>query len=228
MPAQRDMIVSCPRNDGLNVMRSLRFISLLLLLFPGLLTAAPTIELWDGHDLSHWQFVTKPAMDIAKVCHATPDGALACAGRPIGYLLASSKSYTNFKLHVEWRWPGEPGNGGILVFVSSGPKDRQWPLCFQVQLKANRAGDIFAMAGATCAEKPAKSTLIEKIGVNSEKSVGKWNRCDITCHNGTIKCWVNGVYQNEVTKCSPAAGRIGFQFEGTPFELRNLRVTPID
>jgi len=190
--------------------------------------AAPAVKLWNGHDLTGWSFVTSPAVDIATVCHATPDGALAAAGRPIGYLLAGPETYTNFKLHVEWRWPGKPGNGGVLVHISSGPKDRQWPLCFQIQLKVHRAGDILPMAGATCAEQiPPGAPQVDKIGVDSEKSPGDWNKCDIVCRDGTIECSVNGVPQNRVTRCAPAAGQVGFQFEGTPFELRNVELTPL-
>jgi len=192
------------------------------------ISAAPAIDLWNGRDLAGWSFVTNPAVDIATVCHATPDGALAAAGRPIGYLLTGPATYANFRLHVEWRWPGKPGNGGVLVFISSGPKDRQWPLCFQVQLKVHRAGDVLPMAGATCAEQsPPGAAQVEKYGVDSEKPPGQWNACDIVCRDGTIECSVNGVTQNQVTHCAPAAGQVGFQFEGTPFELRRVRLTPL-
>jgi 3-keto-disaccharide hydrolase len=208
-------------------MRRLASALLAPLLAATALAAAPATELWNGRDLTGWTFVTNPAVDIATVCHATPEGALAAAGRPIGYLLASPETYRNFKLHVEWRWPGKPGNGGVLLHISSGPKDRQWPLCFQVQLKVHRAGDIFAMAGAACAEKSPATTLIEKFGVDSEKPPGAWNTCDITCRDGTIECSVNGVLENRVTQCTPASGQVGFQFEGTPFELRDLRLTPL-
>ncbi len=206
---------------------------LLPLLFAAALTtalaAAPTTDLWDGHDLSGWKFITNPAVDITTVCHATADGALEMAGKPIGYVLVPGGSHRNFRLHAEWRWTGRPGNSGILVDIASGPKDRQWPLCFQIQLKANRAGDVLLMAGATCAEMASpKATTVEKYGLNSEKAPGKWNSCDITCRDGTIECSVNGVTQNRVTRCDPAEGTIGFQFEGTPYELRNIRLTPLD
>ncbi len=191
--------------------------------------AAPATDLWNGRDLTGWTFVTNPAVDVATVCHATPDGALAAAGRPIGYLLAAPGTYANFKLHVEWRWPEKPGNGGILVHIASGPKDRQWPLCFQIQLKAHRAGDVLPMAGATCAELPQPpATQVDKIGVDSEKAPGEWNTCDIVCQGGSIECAVNGVPQNRVTRCAPGEGKIGFQFEGAPFELRHVRLTPLE
>ncbi len=187
----------------------------------------PVLNLWNGTDLSTWEFVTDPPVDIATVCHAADGGALAAAGKPIGYLVFTPTTFKNFRLHAEWRWTDKPGNGGILVHIASGPKDRQWPLCFQIQLKAHRAGDILPMAGATCAELSApKATQVDKTGVDAEKTAGEWNSCDIVCRNGTIECSVNGVPQNYVTQCSPAEGRIGFQFEGAPFALRNVRLTP--
>ncbi|HUJ42539.1 MAG TPA: DUF1080 domain-containing protein [Opitutaceae bacterium] len=200
----------------------------LVLLLAGMAasTVACAADLWSGRDLTGWEFVTTPTVDITSVCHVN-DGVMAAAGRPIGYL-ATTAVFANYRLHVEWRWPGKPGNGGVLVHISSGPKDRQWPLCFQIQLKAHRAGDILPMAGARCAELPSPTaTQVDKKGVDSEKPAGEWNSCDIVCRDETIECAVNGMPQNRVTACTPATGRIGFQFEGAPFELRHLRLTPI-
>jgi hypothetical protein len=39
---------------------------------------------------------------------------------------------------------------------------------------------------------------------------------------------INGVLQNRVTGCSLKEGRIGFQFEGVPFELRGVTLTKLD
>jgi hypothetical protein len=210
-------------------MRPLALAAVYLATITAARTAAPATELWNGYDLAGWTFVTSPAVDIATVCHATPAGTLAAAGRPIGYLLAAPGTYTNFRLHVEWRWPGKPGNGGVLVHIASGPRDRPWPRCFQIQLKAHRAGDVLPMAGATCAELASlTASQVNKTGVDSETAPGEWNTCDITCQDGTIACAVNGVAQNRVTRCAPAAGQVGFQFEGVPFELRHVRLTPLE
>ena len=208
----------------------MRHLSLVLLALAGvspLLADAPALNLWNGSDLSLWEFVTSPAVDIATVCHAAPDGSLEAAGRPIGYLVFTATTFKNFRMHAEWRWTGKPGNGGILVHIASGPKDRQWPLCFQIQLKAHRAGDLLPMAGATCAEVAPKATQLERSGLDAEKAPGEWNACDIECRNGTITCSINGVPENQASRCEPAEGRVGFQFEGTPFALRNVRLTPI-
>ena len=193
-------------------------------------------ELFNGKDLSGWSLVTNPSADIAAVCHVTAEGALAVAGKPVGYLLADG-TYANYRLHAEWRWPADAAkssNSGFLVFIGSGPIDRKtWPLCFQVQTKLNRAGDLLPMAGATFAEplstKPGAMTpQLDRRQPSSEKPLGEWNECDITCRDGSIECTVNGVLQNRVTGCHPATGQIGIQLEGTPYELRNIKLTPLD
>ena len=193
----------------------------------GVLAAAPATELWNGQDFTGWEFVARPATDIASVCHLHA-GVLAADGQPLGYV-ATTAAYDNYRLHVEWRWTGKPGNGGVLVHISSGPRDRQWPLCFQIQLKVHRAGDILPMAGARCAGLPSPTaTQVDKTGVDGEKPPGEWNTCDIICRDDTIACSINGVPQNRVTACTLRGGKIGFQLEGTPFELRNLRLTPLE
>jgi hypothetical protein len=208
-------------------MRHLALLPFGLALCAGIPATASAAELWNGRDFSGWEFVATPATDITSVCHARA-GVLAADGQPIGYI-ATTIAYASYRLHVEWRWTGKPGNGGVLVHISSGPKDRQWPLCFQIQLKVHRAGDLLPMAGARCTELPsATATQVDKNGVDSEKPAGEWNTCDIVCRDDTIACTVNGVPQNRITACTLREGKIGFQFEGTPFELRNLRLTLLE
>ncbi len=204
-----------------------------LLLASSLMAGSPGAhELFNGRDLAGWEFVTVPAVDAARVCRVGPDGVIAAAGQPVGFL-ATTSSHANYRLHAEWRWPGKPGNGGILVHISSGPKDRAWPLSFQVQTKNKSAGDLLPMAGATFAEPltsaPGAATAIKaRTAADSEKPAGEWNTCDIICRGDTIEVTVNGVPQNRVTGCSLQAGKIGFQFEGVAFELRHVSVVALD
>ena len=207
----------------------LRFIAPLV--FAG--CAASAAELFNDHDFAGWEFTTTPTTDIKAVCKLLPDGVIAAAGRPIGFI-ATTASYENYRLHAEWRWSGKPGNGGVLVHISSGPKDRAWPLSLQIQTKNKNAGDLLPMAGATFAEplttEPgAKTPIKARTGpVDSEKPVGEWNSCDILCQNGIVEVTVNGVLQNKITQSNPHSGRVGFQFEGTPFEIRHVTLTPLD
>ncbi len=194
--------------------------------------AGESRELFNGRDLAGWEFVSNPATDVAKVCTVGPDGVIAAAGQPVGFL-ATTGSFRHYRLHAEWRWPDKPGNGGVLVHISSGPKDRAWPLCYQIQTKHQAAGDLLPMAGATFAEPltsaPGAATAVKAhTAPDSEKPAGEWNTCDVTCRGDTIEVVVNGVLQNRVSGCSLQAGRIGFQFEGVPFELRRVTVDILD
>lgn len=188
-------------------------------------------ELFNGHDFPGWELVASPATETSTVCHYLDAGVLAIDGAPTSFL-ATTTTHENYRFHVEWRGPGKTGNGGILLHISSGPKDRQWPLSLQVQTKHGAAGDVLPMAGASFAEEldPQSPRTPQRVHLepSSEHAPGEWNHCDIVCHGDTIEVTVNGVRQNHVTRVSPAAGRIGFQLEGTPFELRNVRISPLD
>jgi hypothetical protein len=194
--------------------------------------AAPPEELFNGRDFAGWELVAAPAAEIGSVCRMLPGGVIAAAGAPIGFI-ATTAPYANYRLHAEWRWPGKPGNGGVLLHISSGPKDRAWPLSLQVQTKFKSVGDLLPMAGATFAEPltspaGAATAIRAHTAPDSEQPAGEWNACDILCRDGTVEVTINGVLQNRVTAASPRAGRIGFQFEGTPFELRRVSVVRLD
>ena len=201
-------------------------------------SAAPSIDLFGGKDFAGLKYVVTPAKDIKSVCTIEADGVIAVVGAPIGYLTTTA-SYENYKLHVEWRWPANAArnsNGGVLLHIATGPVNgTEWPVCFQVQTKPTRAGDILPMGGdAKFAEKlsTAPGAAIPQLArlqsASSEKPLGEWNTCDIVCQNGTIEVTVNGVMQNKVTHSQPAKGTVGLQLEGTPYELRNVRLTPLE
>jgi hypothetical protein len=183
-------------------------------------------------DLSDWELITPEHVSIATSCSAADHDALAVSGKPIGYLQTRAE-FKNFTLHAEWRWTAQPGNGGVLVHIATGPIDRNiWPRSQQIQLKHDNAGDLLPMAGATFAETlstppNAKTPALNHSAADSEKPVGEWNRCDVLCRDGVIEVTVNGVRQNHVTHSDPADGHVGFQLEGTPFELRNVHIKPL-
>ena len=182
-------------------------------------------------NLAAWELVSVPPVPIADACTEKDGGVVAVTGTPVSYI-ATRASLRNYRLHAEWRWPGRPGNGGVLVHISSGPKDRQWPLSYQVQLKNTAVGDLLPMAGATFGEplstpSDARTPQLNHGAPDSERPVGEWNVVDVICRDDTIEVVVNGVVQNRVTRCALSEGRVGFQLEGTPFELRNVSITPI-
>jgi hypothetical protein len=217
-----------------------RFLLALILIVAVARAETPTssVELLNGKDLAAWELVTLPTApgDLGSICKYQADGSLAVAGKPVSYL-AVKAGYENFHLHAEWRWPknaAKNSNGGVLLNIVGGPAGgTAWPKCFQAQMKLTRAGDLLPMNGATFAEKlstppDAKTPQLDRAGTaDPEKPLGEWNSYDIVCRGDTIEVSVNGVLQNKISKCDPATGKIGFQLEGTPFELRNVRIEPL-
>ncbi len=194
--------------------------------------SAGAVDLFNGRDFSGWELQTTPSASVADAFQMLPDGVIASTGKPSGFL-ATTGSYRNYRLHVEWRWTGKPGNSGVLLHISPGAMDRVWPVSLQVQTKAGSVGDLLPMAAGSFAEpltsKPGAETRIKAhTAADSEQPAGEWNVCDIVSHDGTVEVTVNGVLQNRVTQVSPASGRIGFQLEGTPYQLRRVTLTPED
>ncbi len=187
--------------------------------------------LWNGQDFTGWvRVLADPSADANDVWWVRGDG-IYCKGQPNGYL-RTAKRHNNYHLHVEWRWPETPGNSGVLLHMD-GP-DKVWPECIEVQLKAGNAGDFVLMNGTsltvdgTDRKDPSKQfVLIAKKAATSEKPAGQWNSYDIHCQGGSIRCYVNGVLQNEGIAASPATGYIGLQSEGSPIEFRNIYLLPL-
>jgi hypothetical protein len=186
------------------------------------------LDLFNGKDLTGWSYVAsgKPA-DIARVC-SVKDGVLVCTGSPQGYLLLNDVR-ANYVLHFEWRWTtaNPKNNSGGLLNITDGPLQQNlWPISFQAQTKTTFAGDIILMSTAACAEAPAGKTA-NKQKDPSEKAIGEWNTADVVVRGDAIEYTVNGVLQNKVTKCVPSFGKIGFQLEGYPYEMRNIKLSPL-
>ena len=229
--SQTEIILHLPAKPASYTgMRHLCFAFFTLSLFTSAGCASSPRELFNSHDFAGWEFVATPAADIGTVCKLLPGGIIAANGTPVGYV-ATTASYQNYRLHAEWRWTGKAGNSGILIHLNSKPSEPGWPLSIQMQMKTKFVGDLMPMAGATFAEplEPSpKNPRRPHTAPDSEKAAGEWNTCDIVSRNGTIEVTINGVLQNKVSAAAPSAGRIGFQFEGDAFELRQVRLVQFD
>jgi len=190
------------------------------------------VMLWNGTDFTGWhRYVPDPTVDVNNVWRVR-SRVIRCSGQPDGYMRTENR-YKNYRLHVEWRWPEKGANSGVLLHMSGA--DQLWPTCIECQLKAGNAGDFVLMNGAgltvdgTDRQDPTKQFVaIGKKATVSEKPAGQWNVYEIHCKKGTIRCFVNGVLQNEGAKAKPNLGWIGLQSEGGPIEFRNIYLLPAD
>ena len=183
-----------------------------------------TVQLFNSKDLSNWSFFLKdPAVDPATV-FTVQNGVIHIKGDPFGYM-RTKDTYSEYKLHVEWRYPVEASNSG--VFIHAQLPDTIWLRTFECQLKAGSAGDFVCMNGATMNEQKNNSRVVNKMSASSEKPIGEWNIMEVTCKANTIEVYVNGVQQNKGTGLSSSSGHICLQSEGKDIEFKNVFITKL-
>ncbi|MCH8978739.1 MAG: DUF1080 domain-containing protein [Armatimonadetes bacterium] len=199
------------------------------------------VSLFDGNTLAGWH-MDVPARDKDKDLRepfTVRDGVLVSLGTPRGHLITDA-AYSDYKLTVEYRFPGEPGNCGVLVHCS---KPRRlygmFPQSMEVQLQSGHAGDFWCIGeDITVPDMVARRGPKEKWGVeppmnrriknltdDSEKPLGEWNTMVIRCKADTVTVWVNGDLVNEGTACTATKGQIALQAEGAEVEFRKLTLT---
>ncbi len=186
-----------------------------------------TITLFNGKDFQGWYIWSEDAEADPKDVWKIQDGAILCTGVPTGFL-RTAKEYTDYKLAFEWRWPGETGNSGVLLHMSG--EEKVWPRCMEAQLMHERAGDLIGMGCDFNEDKNKEGGFISyapRMNDSNEKKPGDWNSYEIVCEGDTVEVTINGQLQNKATGVTIRKGFIGFQSEGIPIMLRNIKLTPL-
>ena len=200
-------------------------------------------SLFNGKDLEGWH-ADVPAMDTAQVKRPSfivRDGMLVSLGKPEGHLI-TNKTYQNYRLVAEYRFPGEPGNCGVLVHAST-PRAlyQMFPKSLEVQMMHENAGDFWCIVEdikvpdmekrrgpkAEWGITEGKGRRILNLTDGSEKPLGEWNRMVVECLDREVKVWVNGVLVNHGSECTANSGHIAVQAEGAEVEFRKLELTDI-
>ena len=180
------------------------------------------VYLWNQQEFDDWQFYLQESTADPYQVFTINEGLINILGTPFGYM-KTKDVYKDYKLHVEWRWPGEPGNSGVFIHMQD--PDTIWPGLIECQLKSGNAGDLVFLGGTDALEREDKSTWSKpKFEDSSEKTAGEWNAYDITARNDSIIVYVNGTLQNIVSQPSVSEGHIGLQSEGAPIEFRNVYI----
>ena len=204
---------------------------------------AQSIDLFNGRDLTGWH-IDVPAMDNDAEIQSpfiVREGMLVSLGTPGGHIITDSV-YQDYRLDVEYRFVGEPGNCGVLIHAST-PRALydMFPKSIEVQMMHENAGDFWCIVEditvpdmeqrrgpkAEWGIVEGKKRRIVNLTDGSEKPVGEWNTMVIECLDDTIMVWVNGVLVNHGYDCTATKGQIALQAEGSEVEFRELRLTPI-
>jgi len=200
-------------------------------------------SLFTGKDLTGWH-VDVPEMDDdpdVRNPFVVRNGVLVSLGTPPGHLITDAV-YQDYRLEVEYRFTGEPGNCGVLVH-SSTPRAlyKMFPKSIEVQMMHENAGDFWCIVEditvpdmeerrgpkAKWGVTEGKARRILNLTDDSENPPGQWNRMVIECLGNAVKVWVNDDLVNHGHDCTADRGQIALQAEGSEVEFRKLQLTPI-
>lgn len=192
--------------------------------------AVDGIALFDGATLDGWECWLEGQAALEDVW-SVQDGVLVCRGEPNGYLRTAAE-YQDFALTVEWRWPGEPGNSGVLLRIA-GEIEQMLPPSAEAQLRHGSVGQMYGFHGFRLDGPEDRLTEIRMPGWKlermdeAENPAGEWNRYLIVARGGTITVELNGTLVNEATNCDVRPGRIGLQSEGGDIHFRRVELAPL-
>lgn len=204
---------------------------------------AETISLFNGEDLTGWH-IDVPLMDEAPdttVPFLVRDNLLVTLGSPGGHLI-TDEIYEDYRLEIEYRFPGETGNGGVLVYASE-PRAlyEMFPQSIEVQMMHENAGDFWVIVeDITVPDMVERRGPEEDWGIRegenrrilnltdgSENTPGEWNEMTVEVLGSSIKVWLNGDLVNHGTDATAERGQIALQAEGAEMEFRKVELTPI-
>ncbi|WP_227021440.1 3-keto-disaccharide hydrolase [Oceaniferula marina] len=206
------------------------------------LTAEP---LFNGKDLKGWKVDVPKADNNPDIqpSFIVRDGKLVSLGNPRGHLI-TEKSFSNYRLTVEYRFAGKPGNCGVLVH-SSTPRALygMFPKSIEVQMQSGHAGDFWCIEenievpemekrrpkkeGQKYGGSKGDARRILNLTDDSEKKPGEWNTMVIECKGDEVKVWVNDTLVNHGSKATASKGQIALQAEGSEVEFRKLELEPL-
>jgi hypothetical protein len=212
---------------------------------PDALVPGGVVPLFNGKDLTGW-WADVPAHDTDA---ATPpafivrNGLLVSLGEPRGHLITEG-SYRDYRLEVEYRFPGQGGNCGVLVHASR-PRAlyRMFPQSIEVQMQSGDAGDFWCIQenievpdmekrrprkeGEKWGGAEGDARRILNLNDGSEKPLGEWNTLVVEARGRSLKVWMNGDLVNEGSNSTADRGRIALQAEGTEVEFRRVDIGPL-
>jgi hypothetical protein len=217
--------------------------SILLLVIILSSCSEPVQPLFNGKDLSGWHtdVPEKDSVNDAPDSFILRGGNLVSLGEPRGHLI-TDKIYKNYRLDIEYRFTGAPGNCGVLVHVST-PRALygMFPKSMEVQMEHENAGDFWCIQMDITTEDmitrrgpkdawgivEGKARRIKNLTEGSEKPLGEWNTMIIECFEDKISVWVNGDFVNYGYNTEETSGQIAIQAEGAEVEFRKLDLTLI-
>ena len=183
------------------------------------------LPMFDGQSLAGWEGDTK----VWRVKDGLIVGG-SMAGNPRNEFLATTRTYTNFILRLEYKLVGTEG------FINSGVQFRSTRLRqpanemygFQADIGAGHSGCLYDESRRNKFLARATDEQIQRI-----EKPGDWNRYQVRCDGPRIRITLNGeqtVDYTETDASLPQDGLIGLQMHGgckAEVSFRDLTIQPL-
>ncbi len=204
---------------------------------------AQTKYLFNGRDLKGWHADVPDLQKDSSLRNPfiIRNGMLVSLGTPGGHLITDSV-YENYRVEVQYRFAGKPGNCGVLVHAST-PRALygMFPKSIEVQMEYQNAADFWCIEEditvpemekrrgpkANWGINGNKTRRIKHLADGAENPIGEWNTMVVECLGNTIKAFVNGKLMNEGYNCTANKGQIALQAEGSEVEFAKVLLTPL-
>jgi hypothetical protein len=187
------------------------------------------IDLFNGHDLSHWVVEGTTTDDAGRPVWTVRDGAIQCAGSGFGFL-RSELEYADFTLQLQFRLERGVNSGvGIRHGKFTGARHTRPSYAgYEIQLlddagqrpTTSSTGSLYRYVA------PKHSAM---------KPAGQWNDMTVQCRGPLIKIELNGkiiqdVDQRTVERIAdkPLKGYFSLQNHGGEVAFRKIRIKTAD
>jgi HEAT repeat protein len=183
---------------------------------------ASAVRLFDGQSLTGWNGDT----NVWRVRDEVIVGG-SMKGNPQNEFLATSRTYTNFLLRLEYKLVGLDG------FINSGVQFRSMRVNNPANEMNGYQADIGAGYSGCLYDESRRNKFLVRADENTVKRIehaGEWNRYELRCEGRHIQIWLNGektVDYQETDETIPQTGLIGLQIHGgskAEVSFRNITI----
>lgn len=182
----------------------------------------PPVSLFDGRSLAGWE----GDHAVWRVRDSLIVGG-SLKGNPRNEFLATTRSYTNFVLHLEYKLVGTEG------FINSGVQFRSVRMLHPPNEMNGYQADIGAGHSGCLYDESRRNKFLARCHDDTIKRLekpGDWNQYELRCEGQRMQIWLNGektVDYSEPDSTLPQFGLIGLQIHGgnkAEVSFRNLAI----
>ncbi|MGC6565948.1 MAG: family 16 glycoside hydrolase [Akkermansiaceae bacterium] len=194
-------------------------------------TPLPLIPLFEEtEDLSSWTLARGSLADIPRL--TSEDGQIRSTGTGL-YTWASPWRFHNYRIRLDWQFGCDDrnSNAGFSLAKFKGPPPTQFDAWMrggsvEVEIRSGTSGSLYPSGTELQANGKKIKGEVKIRHPHNEQGEG-WNTLEVEERHGSLRVWVNGLLQNEVTGLSDDLTTFGLRVDRSSIAWRNLMLEPL-